>query len=103
MQTVNGEFYLAVSKAKRGFRDLTARLTNKVPSLASGEVAIKVNVSVPEALFTRPMLQASIKVPEDAVSKPVINAVVLDNIKETLNQQFGLDVRVSLVEDDRES
>jgi hypothetical protein len=71
--------------------------------LESGEVAIKVVVNVPDALFTSPILQASINVPEGAVSKPVIDAVVLDNIKESLNQQFGLYVRVALVENDRES
>jgi hypothetical protein len=103
MQTVSGEFYLAVKKNRKTWKGLSARLTNTTPSLASGEVAIKVVVNVPDALFTRPILQASINVPEGAVSKPVIDATVLDNIKESLNQQFGLDVRVSLVENDRES
>lgn len=94
----SGEFYLAVKK-KRGWSALTARLTNKSPSLVSGEVAIKVTVNVPDALFERPQLQARIVVPESAVSKPVIDATVIDNIQETLNKQFGLDVRVSLVEE----
>jgi hypothetical protein len=103
MQTVTGEFYLAVKKNRHTWKGLSARLTNKAPALDSGEVAIRVTVTVPDALFTRPILQASINVPEVAVSKPVIDATVLDNIKESLTQQFGLDVRVALVENDRES
>jgi hypothetical protein len=95
----SGEFYLAVKK-KRGWSALTARLTNKSPSLVSGEVAIKVTVNVPDALFERPQLQARIVVPDSAVSKPVIDATVLDNIQQVLNQQLGLDIRVSLVEND---
>jgi hypothetical protein len=66
----------------------------------SGEVAIKVTVNVPDALFERPQLQARIVVPDSAVSKPVIDATVLDNIQQVLNQQLGLDIRVSLVEND---
>ncbi len=97
-QTVNGEFYLAVKKKR--WNVLTARLCNKVPSLASGEVAIKLTIGVPDALFQRPQLHARITVPESAVSKPVIDATVLDNIKESLTQQFGLDVQVALVEND---
>jgi hypothetical protein len=98
----SGEFYLAVKK-KRGWSALTARLTNKSPSLVSGEVAIKVTVNVPDALFERPQLQARIVVPDSAVSKPVIDATVLDNIQQVLNQQLGLDIRVSVVDNDNQS
>lgn len=78
--------------------DLKARLTNKLPALTSGEVPIKLNVSVPDALFKRPQLQAQITIPESAVTAPVVSAEVLDNVKEVLSQTTGLDVQVSLVE-----
>lgn len=88
---------MIVRKDSRYPYDLKARLANKLPALAVGEVPIKVDVSVPDALFKRPQLQASITVPESSVSSPVIDAVVLDNIQQVLQQQTGMDVKVSLV------
>ena len=76
---------------------LSARLAAKVPALKSDEVAVKLSVSVPEVLFKRPQLQASITIPESAVTAPVVNAEVLDNVREIISQQTGLDVQVSLV------
>ena len=53
---------------------------------------------VPEALFVKPQLEAKVIIPESAVSKPVIDATVLDNVREIMEQQTGLDVSVRLVE-----
>jgi hypothetical protein len=93
---IEGNFYLVVRK--KNWSVLAARLSLKNPSLKSGEVAIKVSVAVPDALFARPQLQAKLTVPEGAVSKPVIDATVLDNVREVLQQQTGMDIKLSLVE-----
>lgn len=94
-QSRSVEAYLVV-KPKNSY-SLTARLALKKPSLAKDEIAVKVTISVPDALFNRPQLQASITIPESAVTAPVVNATVLDNIQEVLSQQTGLDVAVRLV------
>jgi hypothetical protein len=88
--------YLVVKP--NGMYGLTARVAKRTPSLEKDEVAIKVNLHVPDTLFSRPQLQASITIPDSAVTAPVVNAQVLDNVREILEQQTGMDVRVSLVE-----
>lgn len=90
------EGYLVVSP--KGWCGLSGRLTSKVPALKSDEQAVKLSVKVPDALFKRPQLKASITIPESSVSSPVIDATVLDNIREIMCQQTGLDVSVSLVD-----
>lgn len=76
---------------------MSARLALKSPSLAKDEIALKISVEVPDALFNRPQLQAKITIPQSAVTAPVVDAQVLDNVREILQQQTGLDVSVSLV------
>lgn len=93
----SGVFYLVVKPGRFSY-ELKARLVNNLPSLDVGEVPIKINVDVPDALFKRPQLQASITIPDSAVTAPVVTAQVLDNVREILSQQTGLDVQVSLVE-----
>lgn len=97
MDSRYGTFYLIVKPGKYG-SDLKARLANKLPALLAGEVPIKVAVNVPRALFTRPQIQASITIPEGSVTAPVVNAEVLNNIQEIINQQLGFDVKVALIE-----
>ena len=88
-------------KKKQGWGSkLCGRLSLKNPALKSGEVAIKVNVVVPEALFVKPQLEAKVIIPASAVSKPVIDVTVLDNVREIMEQQTGLDVSVPLVENE---
>jgi hypothetical protein len=79
---------------------LKARMTSKLPKMDPGEVAITVNLKVPSALFKRPQIQASISIPESAVTAPVLDASVLDNVREVLEQQTGFDVQVSLIENE---
>ena len=100
MASIKGEFYLVVRKKNNWISRLSGRLTQGTPVLAAGEVPIKVMVEVPEALFVRPQLQARVIVPESCVSRPVIDATVLDNVREVLQQQTGLDITVSLVENE---
>lgn len=82
----------------KNYGQLSARLSARTPSLAKDEVAIKLNIKVPDGLFKRPQLKASISIPESAVTAPVVSAEVIDNVREVLSQQTGLDVTVSLVE-----
>jgi hypothetical protein len=96
--TLDAAFYLLVSRAERPWRSLHVRLTRKKPALNPGEVAIRVDLAVPEALFVRPELKATITVPADQVNKPIINAAVLENIREVMQQQLGVDLRIAVVE-----
>lgn len=101
--TLGGSFYLIAALNRRlrySSRALSFRVTKGAPTLKRDEVAIKVNVSLPEALFNRPSLSATIKVdPEDAPKK-VIETVVLDNIKATLRKELDIDMEISVVENE---
>lgn len=68
--------------------------------MPTNEVAIKIHVAVPDTLFKRPQLQAKIVIPNDSVTPETLDAKVLDNVKEVLEQQLGFDVRLSVVDPD---
>jgi len=88
--------YLIVGRKQR-YSKATVRLTTKSPSLESYEVAIKINLDIPDELFTKPQLQASITVSKDAVSAPVIEADVVDNISEIISKELGIDLNIAVV------
>jgi hypothetical protein len=96
IQQVKGEFYLVIRR--KNYNSLSGRISTRTPDLEAGEVAIKLNVEVPETLFKKPQLQATVVIPQSSVSPPVIDATVLDNVKEILEQQTGLAITLNLVE-----
>lgn len=54
------------------------RMTKNPPSSKAGEVAVKVNVVVPDEVFRTPTAEATIEVPEYAVIRPLVDVVVED-------------------------
>jgi hypothetical protein len=99
MKTIRQTFYIALAKTKnRGFDDINARITKSSPHLAINERLLKLEIEVPKALFETAQLSAEIKVPEDAINSPVIETEILDNIREVVNQQTGVDLEIRIVE-----
>lgn len=96
------ECYLIIYRPKGRYAKARMRMTVKQPSLQPRERAVKVSLEIPDALWEEPELHASIIVPETAVSKPVIDAQVLDNIQAVLNQQLGMSLQISVVENECE-
>jgi hypothetical protein len=71
------------------------RVAIKRPATSKTEIAIKLNLGLPLALFTRPELTASVIVPEE--KQPYkIDADVQHRIAEAVRESTGLDVRVSV-------
>lgn len=94
MSTYSGEFHLVLSVKDRGWPDLAARITAKSPTVKPGEIAVKLSVVVPRALFHRPTLRVSVNVPAgDAPA--VIDAAVAENLSAALSQQLGVAVHIS--------
>jgi hypothetical protein len=93
-----GEFYLVVKKKNGWMSRLAARLSLKAPAIKAGEVPVKLTIRVPETLFERPQLQATVTIPPECVTPPVLDAKVMDNVREVLQKQTGMDIRVSVVE-----
>jgi hypothetical protein len=77
-------------------------MTKESPALASNEIAVKVSLEIPDAIFDKPTLQANITIPAEAVSKPVINAEVIDNVQEVIKQNTGFNVKLEVVDKDEE-
>lgn len=90
--------YLVLARVKGRYGwGLDARVAKKSPRLAPNEVAVELNIKVPEALFSRPALRASVVVADSAVSAPVIDAAVVSNAEQVLRDQLGLDVQLTVV------
>lgn len=90
------ERFLVVGKKKH--QKASARLAVNSPALDSHEVAVKINLDIPDELFTKPQLQASITIPSDSVNPPIIDAEVVDNIQELISKEIGVDLSIALVE-----
>lgn len=98
MATVTAGFYLVVGQK---FRDSgwtegkpTVRTMKTKPSVAPHEVAVWINVELPEALFKRPNLSATISVPES--SAPItITPEVQENIARVVQEQLGITLQIS--------
>ena len=60
---------IVAAKFNRGgqwINSTSVRMTKNKPSLDANEVAIKLNLELPDSLFRKPVLEGTIKVPEDS-------------------------------------
>jgi len=73
------------------------RLRNDEPNLDWNEIAIKLNMSIPDALFEKPRLQATIAIPETAANTEPLSAEVIDNCEKAMREATGMLVKVELV------
>lgn len=78
----------------------SVRIRKTKTSMGADEIAIQVDLTVPNQLFKKPQLQASISIPEDAVQTPVISSEVLDNIKTHMVQELGVNMTIAVLESD---
>lgn len=93
---MNVEFYLVVNE--RG----SVRTVKNKPGLDWNEVAIKLDLKLPDALFEKPHLSASINVGDDAVNTPNIEADVVSNIEQSILEHTGVEVKLSIVNPENE-
>ncbi len=73
-----------------------ANLKVNKPRLASNEIAMQINIEVPDALFNKPVLVASIKVDDSAAASSLIESVVYDNVQEIIEETTGLNFDISI-------
>lgn len=98
--TLSTSFYLILSGAKkRGWkRELKAvrivKTTTSIPATDKDEIPLRVDVTVPRALFERPELSVAINVDGD-VPRPTVNAETMDNLAARVQEVIGLPVRVT--------
>lgn len=73
------------------------------PDLGRNEVAVKMNLSLPDALFQRPHLQADVKIDPENVTTFPLDTEVIQGVKDAVKQSTGLDLNIQIVEADDES
>lgn len=93
--------YLCVKKSDNRYYP-TFRVTKSNPGLDHNEVALKLNLELPDELFKKPTLEATVRVPKEAANPPVITAEVVDNVQDIIKQQTGFSVKLTVVEQDKE-
>lgn len=96
-----GSTYLIVKGVEKwGGWVLSGFTTRKTkPSVGRDEIAIKLELKLPAALFQKPLLAASIDIDGDV---PVmdISSETVQTIEEVIRAQSGLDVQLSVVSPD---
>lgn len=92
---VNGFLKIRATKSGGKWRQNGLTITKNRPGTDSDEIAIKLEMDIPDAIFERPQLTAYIVVPEEDVGKPVIDSQVQDNIAEVLSESLGVKVHIT--------
>ena len=77
-----------------------AKLSTYSPTIKGDEIAIRLELNIPNALFTKPRIVAQIKVSEEAVNKEVITAEVIDNIEDAIKQATDLTLNVKVLKEE---
>lgn len=95
--------YLVVSKAhsRYGYASPKVELKEREPKVQGNEVAIFLDIEIPEAFFTRPTLIAQMTIPSEAVPKNSITTNVTNNLARIIKDATGLTMSVSVVEQDK--
>lgn len=76
----------------------SVRVASNKPSLAVDEIAIQLNIEIPDQLFKKPTLVADIKVDDELGNQTLISSEVINNVKELISDSLGLELRVSSIE-----
>jgi len=88
--------YLIVGYKKWGKGN--AKLSAKSPSLKAHEIAIKLNLDIPDDLFLKPALEADIFIPKESVVAGKIDTEIIEDIKKTVEDGLGIQMHVSLIQ-----
>lgn len=80
----------------------SARLVGSRPKVQTDEVAIYIEIEVPNGLFEKPRLIAKMKIPDSVVTSKEVNADVTDNIEEAIMAATGLEMHVSIINPPKE-
>jgi len=88
--------YLVVGFKKWGKGN--AKLSAKAPSLKAHEIAIKLNLDIPDEMFLKPALEADIIIPKESVIAGKIDTEIIDDIKKTVEDGLGIQMHVSLIQ-----
>lgn len=75
----------------------STRITKQAPSIEWDEVFMLLNIELPDKVFDRPLLQATITVDDKAVQPAVIEASVVSEVENVIEQRTGYEIRLTVV------
>ncbi|MEO6522223.1 MAG: hypothetical protein ABIN91_11135 [Mucilaginibacter sp.] len=84
------KFYLKVNS------NGSVNTTKSRPDLRFDEVAILVNVELPDLLFQKPQITATIAVSDENITPFTIDAITVDNVKDAIETATGIQVKLSI-------
>ena len=98
---INAYLVITVNKSRYyNSSSASLRVTKGEPTLAGNEVAVKLNVNVPDEVFKRPVPVLSLDIPKEIVMNPdaeIVAELTAGTIAESLRLEVE-DVKDSLVE-----
>lgn len=99
---MNADFWIRITASKKWNNWYAGRTETfkKKPTTSSNQIAVNVQINVPDTFFETPQFQAIINVPEDAVTARKVNVEVADNIAQMISEQLGVQVHVVIPETD---
>lgn len=93
--------YIVISATKRySYSSLSPhiKLVERTPTLKGNEVALRLQIEIPDAFFQRPILDAKFQIPKDAVPTVTISPEMIGDIEKLVKEKVGLDIHIGLVE-----
>lgn len=78
-------------------RNGSTRVTKSPPAIDWDEVYMLLNIEIPDKLFDRPMLQGSIVIDEKAIQPAQIDATVVSDVENIIEQRTGFEVKLQIV------
>lgn len=90
------QFFLVVNDGDGG----SVRTVKSRPDLKWNEIALHINLELPQKLFQKPQLNTSIIVSDEQISPTEIDVETSDNIKQAIESATGLEVRLEILDRD---
>ena len=87
---MRAECWLAVSESG------SIRLRMNKPDIENNEVAVKVNIDIPDEMFHQPHVEANISVDEESYTGNPITQEEINTIAEEIEHATGLHMNISI-------
>lgn len=78
----------------------SCKIYKKKPSVDNNEVALNLQIQIPDEVFKRPQIVAEITIPNEAVTSTEITADVAENLQNVLHQTLGLNFSIKVIDNE---
>ena len=101
---MKAEFWIKIeaTKQKRGYyfsgwhMGQVRAYMKKPESISKNEIAVRLDIDIPDSFFEKPQLKASLTIPENAGHGGEITTEIVDNISDLIASQLGVNVHMTI-------